>query len=85
MSRFFGFFATALGIYALVNAYILRRAFQGLAGPGWANASVRVFLVLWALAYPVGRIAERLLPSANFPRTRSAKGRTFRGLIRANR
>ena len=81
MSRFFGFFATALGIYALVNAYILRRAFQGLAGPGWANASVRAFLVIWALAYPVGRIAERALPSANLPRALVLWGSVYLGFM----
>jgi len=81
VSRFLGFFATAMGIYALVNAYILRRAFQGLEGPGWANASVRAFLVLWALSYPVGRIVERLLPSANFPRTLVVWGSVYLGFM----
>lgn len=81
MSRFFGFFATALGIYALVNAYILRRAFQGLAGFGWANAPLRALLVVWALSYPVGRVAERLLPSANFPRTLVVWGSVYLGFM----
>ena len=81
MTGFISFFAVALGIYALTNAYILVRVFQGLAGPGMPSIIARVFLVLWILAYPVGRIAERTLPWAGFSRCLVVSGSLYLGFM----
>ncbi len=81
MTGFISFFAIALGVYALTNAYILWRAFQGLAGLGTPGIFARLFLVLWILAYPVGRIAERTLPWAGFSRCLVVSGSLYLGFM----
>lgn len=81
MTGFLRFFAIALGVYTLTNAYILVRVFQGLAGPGMPGIIARVFLVLWILAYPAGRIAERTLPWAGFARCLVVSGSLYLGFM----
>lgn len=81
MTGFISFFAIALGVYALANAYILWRAFQGLAGLGMPGTLARMFLFLWILAYPVGRIAERTLPWAGFSRVLVVSGSLYLGFM----
>jgi len=75
------FLAIALGVYALSNTYILRRTFQGLEGLGWLGTSLRAFLVLWVLAFPAGRIAERVLPWAGFSRFLVVTGSFYLGVM----
>lgn len=81
MTGFLSFFTIALGVYTLTNAYILVRVFQGLAGQGMPGIIARVFLVLWILAYPVGRIAERTLPWAGFSRVLVVSGSLYLGFM----
>jgi len=81
MTGFLRFFAIALGVYTLTNAYILVRVFQGLAGPGMPGIIARVFLVLWILAYPAGRIAERTLPWAGLSRCLVVSGSLYLGFM----
>jgi predicted MPP superfamily phosphohydrolase len=81
MTGFIRFFTVALGIYGLANAYILLRAFQGLAGLGLPGTAAKTFLFLWALAYPVGRIAERTLPWAGFSRVLVVSGSFYLGFM----
>ena len=81
MTGFLSFFAIALGVYALTNAYILVRAFQGLAGTGIPGIVARVLLCLWILAYPVGRIAERTLPWPGFSRCLVFSGSLYLGFM----
>jgi len=75
------FLAIALGVYALVNAYLLRRAFQGLAGLGPRGTAAAVLLLLWVLAFPVGRIAERTLPWTGFSRFLVMAGSVYLGVM----
>lgn len=81
MTGFLSFLAIALGVYTLTNAYILVRVFQGLAGSGMPGIIARVFLVLWILAYPAGRIAERTLPWAGFARCLVVSGSLYLGFM----
>jgi predicted MPP superfamily phosphohydrolase len=52
----------ALTIYALINFYVLRRAWQGAAGMGWVRSLVLGILLFLTLAYPVARFLERIIP-----------------------
>ena len=52
----------ALTIYALINLYVLRRAWQGAAGMGWVRPLVLGILLFLTLAYPVARFLERIIP-----------------------
>jgi len=79
MTAFFRFLSIALAVYASVNAYILRRAFQGLAGLGWRGGLAWTFLFLWVLAFPAGRIAERALPGRASPGSSSWRVRSTSG------
>lgn len=81
MTGFARFFAIALGIYTLVNAYLLRRVFQGLAGLGPRGTAAGILLLLWALSYPLGRIAERTLPWTGFSRGMVAVGSVYLGVM----
>ena len=81
MTAFFRFLSIALAVYASVNAYILRRAFQGLAGLGWRGGLAWTFLFLWVLAFPAGRIAERALPWAGFSRILVLAGSVYLGVM----
>lgn len=81
MTGFLRFLAIAIGVYAISNAYILRRTFQGLEGLGWLGNSLRAFLVLWVLAFPAGRIAERVLPWADFSRFLVVTGSFYLGVM----
>ncbi len=81
MSRFFGFFTIVLGIYGLTNAYILRRAVQGTAGMGGWGTLARFLLVAWILAYPVGRVAERVFAWNGIFRTLVVTGSVYLGLM----
>ena len=81
MTGFLSFLAIALGVYTLANAYILVRAFQGLAGLGMPGTAARIFLFLWILAYPVGRIAERTLPWPGFSRCLVVSGSLYLGFM----
>jgi predicted MPP superfamily phosphohydrolase len=58
----FIFLAVALTVYGLINFYILRRLWQATAGLGAARPCFFYFSLFLVLAYPLGRIAERLLP-----------------------
>lgn len=81
MTGFLRFLSIALGVYALTNAYILRRAFQGLAGPAWPESLLRILLLFWVLAFPAGRIAERVLPWAGFSRFLVLTGSFYLGVM----
>jgi predicted MPP superfamily phosphohydrolase len=57
-----GFFITVLGVYALLNFYVIRRGWQALAGTRtgrWVYLAIALFLVL---SFPVSRLTARLLP-----------------------
>jgi predicted MPP superfamily phosphohydrolase len=81
VTGFISFFAIALGVYALANAYILVRAYQGTTGRGIPGIVARVLLALWILAYPAGRIAERTLPWDGFSRCLVVSGSLYLGFM----
>jgi predicted MPP superfamily phosphohydrolase len=60
-SAFVYFIATVLVLYAAINSYIFIRARQSLAGFGAVRIALLAVLVLWAAAYPAGRLLERSL------------------------
>ncbi len=81
MTGFVRFLSIALAVYALSNAYILHRAFQGLEGLGRSGAFLRGLLLLWVLAFPAGRIAERVLPWTGFSRFLVVTGSFYLGVM----
>ena len=56
------FFATVLGFYIAVNAYLLARLFMTLAGTGVLRLLATSFLLLLSLSFPVGQILSRRMP-----------------------
>jgi uncharacterized protein len=55
------FFAVVILGYAAINYYLLKRTSQALDGTGAFRTCVLWFAALWALSYPLGRIAERFV------------------------
>lgn len=53
------FFATVLGFYIAVNAYLLARLFMTLAGTGVLRLLATSLLLLLSLSFPVGQILSR--------------------------
>jgi len=56
------FLIIALTIYALINFYVLRRAWQGAVGMGLGRSLILGTLLILVLAYPVARFLERIIP-----------------------
>jgi uncharacterized protein len=55
------FLAVVILGYAAINYYLLKRTSQALDGTGAFRTFVLWFAALWALSYPLGRIAERFV------------------------
>jgi hypothetical protein len=55
------FLAVVILGYAAINYYLLKRTSQALDGTGTFRTLVLWFAALWALSYPLGRIAERFV------------------------
>lgn len=58
-SGFIIFLSIVLGLYALMNWYIIRRGLQALPAQGWLRGLFTLFVVVLAAAYPLGRWLER--------------------------
>lgn len=56
------FLAVALSIYGLINFYILKREWQATASLRTARSFIFSLSLFLALAYPLGRFVERILP-----------------------
>ena len=56
------FFATVLGFYIAVNAYLLARLFVTLAGTGAVRFLATLLLLLLSLSFPAGQILSRRMP-----------------------
>jgi len=58
-SGFILFISIALGLYALMNYYLIRRGLQALPAQSWSRGLFTLLIVLLAAAYPMGRWLER--------------------------
>jgi predicted MPP superfamily phosphohydrolase len=57
----FVFLSVVLIFYVALNTYLFIRAKQALSGLGTVRTVIPAVFVLWMLAYPAGRFAERAL------------------------